>query len=107
MKEDSFVRFVLDQLGALEGLECRAMFGGHGIYLDENFFGILHDGRAYFRTRESTRPKYAEYGMSPFRPNERQTLRNYYEVPVDILEDRDALCEWACASAATAPARPG
>ena len=75
------------------------MFGGHGIYLEDAFFGILHRERLYFKTREGTRDKYVDHGMGPFRPNERQTLKNYYEVPVDILEDRDAVVEWALEAA--------
>jgi len=29
--------------------------------------------------------------MKPFTPNTRQTLKNYYEVPVDIVESADTL----------------
>jgi hypothetical protein len=42
-------------LRILEGLRCRPMFGGYGFYLGTDFFGILHDGRLYFKTDESTR----------------------------------------------------
>ena len=93
--DDLFVKFVLDQLGGVHGLECRAMFGGHGLYSEDVFFGIISGGKLYFKTRSSTREKYLEHGMEPFRPNERQTLKNYYEVPVDVLEDHDDLTVWA------------
>ena len=33
--------------------------------------------------------------MQPFRPSDKQTLKNYYEVPPDILEDGDELVRWA------------
>ncbi len=33
--------------------------------------------------------------MKPFRPNAKQTLKSYYRVPVEIIEDRDRLAEWA------------
>jgi DNA transformation protein and related proteins len=33
--------------------------------------------------------------MKPFRPNAKQTLRSYYQVPIDIIENDDQLCEWA------------
>jgi len=33
--------------------------------------------------------------MKPFRPNAKQTLKTYYEVPLDIIEDRDQLSTWA------------
>jgi DNA transformation protein len=33
--------------------------------------------------------------MKPFRPNPKQTLKNYYEVPVNIMENIDQLTIWA------------
>ncbi|MGZ8449239.1 MAG: hypothetical protein ACXWWV_06570 [Candidatus Deferrimicrobiaceae bacterium] len=42
MKEDSFLDFVLDHLCSLEGVSCRAMFDGYGLYLGADFFGILY-----------------------------------------------------------------
>jgi DNA transformation protein len=33
--------------------------------------------------------------MKPFRPNAKQTLKSYYQVPVDVMEDADELREWA------------
>lgn len=95
MKEDSFKEFVLDQLHDMGRVTCRAMFGGYGLYHGKNFFGLLFKGRLYFKTDVTTRNDYIEQGMNPFRPNTKQTLKNYYEVPVEILEDGDQLVEWA------------
>jgi DNA transformation protein len=33
--------------------------------------------------------------MKPFRPNAKQTLTSYYQVPAEILEDNERLCDWA------------
>jgi len=95
MKQDSFKEFVLDQLAGLEPVTCRAMFGGFGLYHHDVFFGILFKGRLYFKTHGENRSAYEEYGMQPFRPSDQQTLKNYYEVPPDILEDGDELILWA------------
>ena len=99
-KEDSYRDFVLDQLRSLEGLVCRAMFGGYGLYLGPDFFGILHDGRLYFKTDEATRERYRSRGMGPFAPSEKQILKSYYEVPEEIVEDDDQLASWAKEAAA-------
>jgi DNA transformation protein len=95
MNDNGFKQFVLDQLSGLRGLTCRAMFGGHGLYLGNRFFGIIHKSRLYFKTDERTRPAYAANGMKPFRPNAKQTLKSYYEVPVDVIEDAAQLKAWA------------
>ena len=101
---DSFVAFVLEQLSDLRGLGCRAMFGGHGLYRGATFFGILFDGRLYLKTDETTSPEYERRGCRPFRPNDRQLLRSYYEVPADVLENRDELLRWAAAATRAADA---
>lgn len=95
MKDESFKEFILDQLSGLDRVSCRAMFGGFGIYCNGIFFGIIHKGRLYFKTDDKTRSEYINKGMKPFRPNSKQTLKNYYEVPIDAMEDPDRLVDWA------------
>jgi DNA transformation protein len=95
MKDDSFKDFVLDQLSELDDLEARRMFGGYGVYQDETFFGIIHKGRLYFKVDESTVAAYRRHKMKPFRPSAKHTLKSYYQVPVEVLEDTDELRGWA------------
>lgn len=99
MKTGTFKDFVLDQLDGLRGVTCRAMFGGYGLYRSEVFFGIIHKSRLYFKTDEAGREAYRARGMKPFRPNAKQTLKTYYEVPVEIVEDQERLTEWAMQAA--------
>ncbi|MBX3304564.1 MAG: TfoX/Sxy family protein [Nitrospira sp.] len=95
LKNDGFKNFVLDQLTDLRSLTARAMFGGYGLYHRSTFFGIIHNGRLYFKVTTSTLSRYTDHGMKPFRPNAKQTLKSFYEVPIDILEDAEALTQWA------------
>jgi len=101
LQQDSFKDYVLDQLSAL-GITARRMFGGHGLYRGDEFFGILHRDRLYFRTDEHSRADYHARGMEPFRPNPKQTLVSYYEVPADVLDDSELLTNWARAALGTA-----
>ncbi|HSK31572.1 MAG TPA: TfoX/Sxy family protein [Candidatus Limnocylindria bacterium] len=94
-KDDSFKDFVLDQLRELKGVEAARMFGGYGLYQEETFFGIVHEGQLYFKIDNSTVGEYRKHKMRPFRPNSKQTLKSYYQVPVDITEDADQLTTWA------------
>ena len=95
VKSDGFKDFVLDQLMDLRGLTCRAMFGGYGLSHKETFFGIIHKGRLYFKVTPKTIGLYKDHGMKPFRPNTKQTLKSFYEVPTDVLEDAEQLTDWA------------
>ncbi|MGE5232839.1 MAG: TfoX/Sxy family protein [Acidobacteriota bacterium] len=104
-----FLDFVLEQLEAVGELRPQRLFGGIGLYSRELFFGLLHDDVLFLKVDETTRPAYLAAGMGPFRPIAEQpdyAMHGYYEVPADVLEDRDALANWArlsLAIAATAP----
>lgn len=96
-----FLAFVQDQLAVLDGVTVRPMFGGHGLYLRGSFFAIAYDDRLYLRTSETTRSKFVDAGMGPFVPPKGPTIGSYYEVPADVLDDRDVLATWAEEAAAT------
>jgi DNA transformation protein len=95
LSADSFRDFVLEQLAALDNLRCKRMFGGHGLYCGDQFFGIVYDGSLYFKTHPETLQEYIEYRSAVFAPSEKQVLKNYREVPVEILEDSESLQLWA------------
>ena len=93
-KDDGFRDFIVhDQLGEL-GVESRAMFGGYGLYYQARFFGIIHKSRLFFKTNSETRVKYLDAQSKPFQPNPKQTLKNYYEVPTNLIEDPEKLMNW-------------
>lgn len=92
---DDFKNFIADQLREVPEIRFRKMFGGFGIYSGQVFFGIISDNTLYFKTNTGTKEKYIEAGSDFFKPSSSQHLSNYYEVPVDILEDKEALAEWA------------
>lgn len=97
-KSDGFKDFVLDQLADLRGITARAMFGGYGLYHGAMFFGIIHKGRLYLKVTSKTIDRYKAHNMKPFRPNAKQTLKSFYEVPLDVLEDTERLVAWAMES---------
>ena len=93
----SFGAFVLDQLSGLRGIVAKPMFGGAGFYLEGTFFGIIYEEHLYFRVSAETAGEYTKRQMKPFTPFEgrRGTSKNYFEVPVEILESPSDLVLWA------------
>lgn len=109
MPDDSFKEFVLDQLSALPDVRAKAMFGAHGLYSGETFFGILDDGRLFFKTDAASQVDYAARGMGPFTYESRgkvMTMR-YHEVPPEVLEQPLELVAWARKAIAVAASKPG
>jgi len=95
MKDDSFKDFVLDQLQEIEQRRGATDVRRPRALSRRNLFGIVHKGRLYFKTDEHTVAAYRGRKMKPFRPIPKQTLRSYYQVPVEIIEDGDRLGAWA------------
>jgi len=101
------IGFVTDQLSALGDLVVKPMFGGAGLYLDGQFFGIFFKERLYFRVSSRTVGAYTARRMKPFKPFEgKGTSRNYYEVPVDIIESPEDLVKWAKIAVEAASSTP-
>jgi DNA transformation protein len=93
--DTSFLDYVLEQLAEARGIKVRAMFGGHGLYIGQSFFGIVHKGSLYMRTDEASRPDYVKAGSRPFDPKGKVELHRYYEVPAHVLDDSEELLVWA------------
>jgi DNA transformation protein and related proteins len=94
---NEYLQYVLEQLAGLPGVRSNRMFSGAGLYQDEVFFGLLFGETLYFKVDDSNRPDYESRGMAQFRPykDRPQVSFTYYEVPPEVLEDRQELVAWA------------
>ena len=91
MNPPGFKEYVLDQLRDLPEVQCRAMFGGHGLYQGGTFFGILFRGRLYFKTDDQSIANYEARGMEPFiyeKPDGKTMTMAYHEVPAEVWRTR-------------------
>ena len=95
MTEQTFQQRVLDQLAPLGNITSRPIFGGWGLYWRETIFDILFEDRLYLKVDDRSKADLVSRGMGPFRPNERQTLNSYYEVPPVALAEPEALLSCA------------
>lgn len=99
----TFLAFVLEQLTTVRDVSSRRLFGGVGIYSGDEFFAIVDDDTLFFKVDDASRATYREAGMPPFRPmKDKPPMEGYYQVPVAVLEDADALAAWAAVAIAVA-----
>ena len=82
-------------LELVDGSSAKRMFGGQGIYAEGAMFAIAHDESLYLKVDDESRPEFEELGSGPFRPNARQTLRSFYELPGEVASDDAELAAWA------------
>ena len=75
---------------------ARKMFGGAGLYYNGLMFALIADDIVYLKVDDSNRADYEELGFEPFKPYAHSTMvMQYYEVPVDVLENKYELRLWA------------
>jgi len=105
-KSSEYLEYVLEQLDRLGGVIPRRMFGGSGLYQHDVFFGLVFSDTLYFKVNDDNRPEYESRGMRRFQPYKDRPLLSftYYEVPAEVLEDREELTAWARRSVQAATA---
>ena len=91
----SYRSFVIEQLEHVSTITAKNMFGGVGLYAEDYFFALIANDRLYFKVDDSNRPDFEAAEMEPFRPYDDERAMKYYEVPIEVLEDVDALRRWA------------
>ena len=93
---DEYLTYVIDQLEELGPVRYKRMFGGAGLYFEDLFFGLVADDVLYLKVDDSNRADYEAAGMEPFKPfDDKEIVMQYYEVPIDVLENKNTLREWA------------
>ena len=91
----SYKAFVLEQLSAVGTVTARAMFGGVGLYCEGLFFALIDDDTLYLKVDDQTRSAFEALGSEPFRPyGDESHVMQYYELPAEILEDREGVRPW-------------
>jgi len=93
------VEYILDMLSDLGDVRSRAMFGGYGIYYDGVMIGLIASGVFYLKVDDGNRGAFEAEGSKPFtyrrKGQKKPVAMSYWEVPADVLENRESLCQWA------------
>lgn len=96
-RDNSYKDYIVeDVLGHIDGITSRAMFSGHGIYLDGVIVGIIAEGELYLKANKELVAKYKKEGLHPFTytGNKNKVYEMaYVSVPLETLEDREKIQE--------------
>lgn len=89
-----FAEFIVDRLCGIGGITTNRFFGGTGLSAHATQFAMIMGGSLYFVVDQDTRPTYEKLGSTCFAYNtqaRRVQVRKYFEVPIEIIEDQEAL----------------
>jgi DNA transformation protein len=92
-----FVLHVLELAAPAGRVNARAMFGGHGLYVDGTIVGIIDEDLLYLKTDAGTRAAFAALGLPPFQYRGRHGavhVTAYLRAPDEALESPAAMHEW-------------
>ena len=95
--EDPFAARVTRLLQPLGPVRARAMFGGHGIFLDDLMFALIAFDRLYFKVDGETKARFAEAGGEPFvyQGKRKPVEMSYWTLPSNDMGDPGELLDWA------------
>lgn len=95
----NFRDYLVDQLEPFGPVAAKRMFGGGGLFRDGAMFGLIADDVLYLKADEQNQADFEDRGMAPFsyeKKSRKEPVRlSYWEVPPDVLEDPEELCQWA------------
>lgn len=99
-----FVDFAIELLGPFGTVSSRPMFGGHGIFLDDLMFAIVHGEALWFKTDEMNRGEFVAVGSEPFSyvRNGKTATMGFHRAPVDAMDSPAAALPWARSAYAAA-----
>lgn len=96
MARSELAAIVEDALQPVGPVHLRAMFGGHGVFLDGLMFALIAGEVLYLKADDKNRPAFDSADLGPFVYETRNgpITTSYHEAP-DVLDDWAALEPWA------------
>ena len=90
-----YADYILEQLSEVSELTSKKMFGGIGLFKAGKMFGMI-DSKGIFRLKagDHNRGDFEAKGMKPMFNEKKGRGMPYWEVPVDVLEDKEELAKW-------------
>jgi DNA transformation protein len=100
--EKEFVSYVVDLMQSIGPVRAKAMFGGHGVFLDELMFALVADNILYLKVDKDTENEFKDRGLDAFayqkkgkETSYKVIKMSYYQVPEEALEDSEEMNLWA------------
>ena len=89
------LQYLQDQLSDIGGVENKKMFGGIGFFKEGLMFGMIGSDAFRLKVDESNQSDFEAHGMKPHYSESKKKGMPYWEVPAAVIEDKEALTQWA------------
>ncbi|MEQ8520084.1 MAG: TfoX/Sxy family protein [Cytophagales bacterium] len=92
---ENYLSFLKDQLVGIAPFEVKKMFGGYGFFKDGLMFAMVGNDSFRLKVDHTNENDYIAKGMKPYYSDSKKKGMPYWEVPADVLEDKNQLTIWA------------
>ena len=92
-----FVAHCMELLASAGPVRSRRMFGGHGLYVDDLFVGLIAFERLYLKVDAQTRESFQSAGCTPFIYDGagKSVTMGYFTAPEEAMESPPLMQPWA------------
>lgn len=96
--KDAFANYCAELLSGLGPVRVRRMFGGHGIYADDQFVAIVVGETLYLKADAQSLPRFDAAGCAPFTYSAKgrgKVSLNYRAAPAEAMDSPALMRPWA------------
>ena len=96
-EEKEFVAYVVELMQSIGPVRAKAMFGGHGIFLEDLMFGLVADSVLFLKVDKQTENNFKVRGLEAFTymKKGKEFNMSYYQAPEEVLEEGEEMSYWA------------
>jgi DNA transformation protein len=95
--EKEFVNYIVELTQTIGPVHAKAMFGGHGLFLEGLMFGLIADNELFFKADDTTIKAFADKDLEAFTYGKKgkEFRMSYYQCPEEALESAEEMNIWA------------
>ena len=92
----NYLDFIFGQMSEFGGYETKRMFGGTNLFRDNLMFAKIKDDSLWLKVDDSNLNDFTDEGMPQYSYGKDNSKKlNFYEVPLEIIEDKNQLANWS------------
>jgi DNA transformation protein len=95
-EEKEFVAYVVELMQSIGPVRAKAMFGGHGIFLEDLMFGLVAGSVLFLKADKESESNFKVRELEAFTyvKNGKEFKMSYYQAPEEVLEEGEAMSYW-------------
>ena len=92
-----FASHCAELLSAAGAVQCKRMFGGYGLYLDDVFVAIVSGDNLYLKADDQTQPRFSAASSTPFCfvARGKAQVTHFWSAPADAMDSPALMRPWA------------